>query len=148
MNSKVKRLDYYKINNKIYNDCYFLPNRDLKYEIKYARWLSKYFDSNVYLVPQVKTNGVRTPDYWVERINQYWDLKMIDGNYKDIIDRIMKRSKQQTSCLLIRINKSILSVQYLREYIISKFKRYERMHIKEIILINNKSKLIVHVKRK
>jgi hypothetical protein len=148
MNSKVKRLDYYEINNKIYADCYFLPNKYIKDEIKYARWLSKYFNSDVYLVPQVKTNGVRTPDYWVERTNCYWDLKMINGNYKDIIDKIMKKSKEQTSRLLIRINESRLPVNYLREYVISKFKRYERMHIKEIILVDSNSRLIIHVKRK
>ena len=120
----------------------------LKNEIKYAKWLSKYFDSDVYMVPQVKTNGVRTPDYWVERTKQYWDLKIIDGNTKFIVDNILRKSKGQTRCIIMRVGKTKFSSHTVEENIISVYFNYRRTYIDEVILIGRNERFIIHLKRK
>ncbi|MBR6073638.1 MAG: hypothetical protein IKP76_04895 [Bacilli bacterium] len=144
MSRRIKWLDHYKS----YYDVYFQPKRLLKNEIKYAKWLSKYFNSDVYMVPQVKTNGVRTPDYWVERTNQYWDLKMLNGNSKSIIDNVMNHSKNQTNRIVFVIGKTNFSINNIEKQLYKCMFGYQRRYIKEIILKNKKGKMIIHIKRK
>ena len=147
--STQKRLDYYiDQQGKKHTDCYFQPDNKIHDEIKYQRYMEQLTGYNVHMVPQIKTKGIRTPDYWFEETNEYWDFKNLDGESENIIDNVTGKAKNQAQNLILKQNKTPHTTEYLKGKIQEMYSSPYRKYINQIILLDKKDKVIVYYKRK
>lgn len=135
--------------NKHY-DFYFEDDKKIREEIIIQKKLEEITGYKVYLNPKTRSNGYRSPDFWIEDTNELWDLKGIDGNSEKVIDNILHTAsdkKFQTSNLILKQRKTFHEIGYLKEKIKEIFDKNQRQKIKQVILLDNEDNVIVYYKR-
>ena len=101
-----------------------------------AKELSKYFKSDVGLVPRVMNQGtenlnIRTPDFIID--GETWDMKAINGDSNRTIDNAIKGAKGQTNNIILKINNIYWDNEKTDEAI--KRIRANREWVKDILVI-------------
>ena len=76
------------------------PNQE---EITCGLILVKYFKSNIKCIPS--QSNAKSPDFFVVRKNQRWELKTIRGNSNNTIHHAFERSNGQSENLIIFLSK-------------------------------------------
>ena len=110
-----KRLNY-SLNikgEKDYNYRFPSSNKMIE-EIKYLKIIEKFTGFKVYLNPERKNNG-RAPDYWIEDIDELWDLKCLDGNGNDTIERALREAKNQTENIILKPRNSKFTIKEIKD---------------------------------
>lgn len=147
---KERRLDYsIDSNNNKHYDFFFEDDNRIKEEIECRKRLEELTGYKVYLNPKTHSDGYKTPDFWIEDTEELWDLKGIDGNSKNVIDNILHNAsdKFQTSNLILKQRKTSYETDYLKEKIKEIFEKNQRQKIKQVILLDKNSNVIVYYKR-
>lgn len=143
-----RRLEYSMDKDKnIYYDCYFDPDKYVQEEIKYQGLIEKYTGYKTYLNPKTHTQNVKTPDYWIEDIDELWDLRNIDGESPNIIDNILNKKSKQTYNLILKKGNTPYDIDYLKEKIKYAFDNNQRTKIKQVILLDDSDNVILYYKR-
>lgn len=143
-----RRLEYSMDKDKnIYYDCYFDPDKYIQEEIKYQGLIEKYTGYKTYLNPKTHTQNVKTPDYWIEDIDELWDLRNIDGESPNIIDNILNKKSKQTYNLVLKKGNTPYNIDYLKEKIKYAFDNNQRTKIKQVILLDDSDNVILYYKR-
>ena len=113
-----------------------MPTND---EMSVAEVLANFFQSNIKFVAR----GVsHTPDVYVTRLRQYWEIKNIRGNSPKTMENTLRTAQYQSENIVISLARSKMST----EQAIGRVKQcLNRSHIaaKRIILISKKQKVLV-----
>ncbi|MCM1053853.1 MAG: hypothetical protein NC483_07775 [Ruminococcus sp.] len=106
------------IKDKLYfvheNKKYFVDNKNvvLDYSVsekRIALWLEDTFGGEIYMLPRInKPDGIMTADYLWN--GEYWDLKEIIGNSKQVLYHAVNNKKKQSSNFIFDITKSDLTL--------------------------------------
>lgn len=104
-----------------------------------AEVLSNYFHSDIKFVAR----GIsHTPDIFIIRLNQYWEIKNIRGNGRRTIANVLREAQYQAENLVISLTRTSMSAQQasgrIRQYI-----REGRTRIKRIVIITKAKKVLV-----
>ena len=107
------------------------------YELKCGALLSKYFNSNIEFIP---TGRSTSPDIYVTRLHQLWEIKNIKGNGKHTIQHNLAKAKNQAP----RIAISLLRSKMPPHAAVGRIKRelQKPNSIKAVILITKSGKII------
>lgn len=149
-NPQERRLNYSidSDGNKHY-DYFFEDDKKIIEEIKYQKKLEELTGYKVYLNPKTHSDGYKSPDFWIEDINELWDLKGIDGNSKNVIDNILHNASEkfQTPNIILKQRKTTYEIDYLKEKLKNIFEKKQRQKIKQVILFDKNDNIIVYYKR-
>ena len=75
---------------------------------------------------------IKTPDYiWN---NEYWDLKEINGNLKNTVDNIIKKSKGQSNNFIVDLSNTIVNITKINRIINKLFDNNKRNWLNIIII--------------
>ena len=143
-----RRLNYAldKDKNK-YKNYYFEKDDSIKEEIRYQKLIERYTGYKTYLNPKTYTQYIKTPDFWLEDVDELWDLKGIDGNAKDIVNNILHKASKQTYNVILKQRDTLHSIKYLDNRLEEIFKNNKRKGIRKVILIDRNDNIIRFYKR-
>ena len=150
---KIDRKLNYSIDSKgnKHSDCFFekMKKEKIEEEKKYRKILESKLLHKVYRNPKTYGDFNKTPDYWVEGIEQLWDLKGIDGNSNNVIDNILhnaSRNFQTPNIVLLQreTEHSIVELEKQLKYI---FENEYKKKIKQVMLFDKNDNLIAYYKR-
>lgn len=117
-----------------------------KHEKEIAEWLENTFGGELYMLPKInKPDGISTADYLFR--NEYWDLKDINGNGKNVLFHAIEDHEKQAHNFIFNIVNSNLTNKELEErlnklYSLKKVKWLDKVIIKRdenVVLITQKS---------
>ncbi|MBR0403136.1 hypothetical protein IJI55_01100 [Candidatus Saccharibacteria bacterium] len=108
------------------------------FEKAIARLLSDYFHSDIKFVDTASTS---MPDIRVERLNQIWEIKRIDGNKKDTIHHALGRAKKQSANVIIATGRTRFRPQQIIGYIKKELEK--RKDTKKLIFIDRQGNILV-----
>ena len=140
--NEIKELNYWLINNKKKKvDGKYILLDYSKNELECAKWLEETFGGEIYMCPRVNIpEGIRTPDFiWN---NEYWDLKILNGNLKNTIDNIIKKSKGQSTNFIIDLSNTKADITKINRLINKLFENNKRNWL-ETIIVRNKQKFYI-----
>lgn len=144
---KVKEQPYFDYNCVRYK----VDNKNVvldysKEELEMAYFLENKFGGEMYMLPRInKPDGIKTADYLWR--GEYWDLKTISTNGKNVIDNRLNGRKNQATNMILDISKNSLSDAEVDKQIEKIYLSPTRDWIEKIILIRD-YKLIKIYKRK
>ena len=131
---------------------YKVDNHHVKYKFRenekeVAIWLSKRINKKIIIIPEINYPlGVKHPDYRIG--NEYYDLKTIYGNSKQMIYHKIKNMKEQSTNFILYIdNDSPLKLSNIKYQINNLYRSNldDRNWVKTIIVIY-KNELFVYTK--
>lgn len=130
-------------------DFFFEKDKDLIEEIECQKKIEEKTGYKVYLNPKTHTQNKKTPDFWIEDINELWDLKGIDGDSESIIDNILSKAckKKQTPNLILKQRETALNNNELNKQLKFIFDKNYKKYIKQVVLIDKKYNIIAYYKR-
>lgn len=115
-------------------------------EKEVAKWLPKTFGGKIYLCPRINIpEGISTLDYKTN--NNYWDLKTIKGNGKNVIDNAVNGKRRQDPNFIIDISSSLIDD---KEALCQAKRIFTLPHREWVnsIMIKRKEKVVVIYQRK
>lgn len=125
-----------KFNLIIPTDLKPKPTKD---EMAVAEVLSNYFHSDIKFVAR----GIsHTPDIFIIRLNQYWEIKNVRGNSPKTIENILRTAQYQSENIVISLARSRMA----HTQAAGRVKQcLDRSHInaKRILLISKHHKILV-----
>ena len=120
--------------HKVIIEAYASPDR---YEIRVAFALLDYFDSDIVLR---KSGQSYSPDLFIKRTNQFWEIKNIRGNGINTIEHNLARAKMQSDKVIISLYRTKMTPHRAIGRIKTELKK--RRDIKRLILITKEHKII------
>lgn len=112
-----------------------LPNDD---EMMVAMAMARYFATDVRFVQK----GIsHTPDVYLVRQRQYWEIKHVRGNSKRTIANILRGASKQSCYVVLSLAHTAMNAQQA----IGRVKKYfadGSTHIKKIIIVTKEGKII------
>lgn len=145
-NHKVKDRGYFEHNGIKYN----VNGKDviLDYSTKekeVASWLRDIFDEEIYMLPKInKPEGIQTADYLFK--NEYWDLKEIFGNGKNVLFHAIEGHEKQAKNFVFDVTKSTLTDIEIMERI-RKLYSLKKLKWLDKVIIKRENKVIKIIKR-
>ncbi len=113
-----------------------MPTND---EITVAEVLAKFFQSNIEFVAR----GIsHTPDVYVIRFSQYWEIKNIRGNSSKTIENTLRTAQYQSGNIVISLARSKMSASQAVGRINLCLRR-SHVAAKRIIVISKNKKVLV-----
>lgn len=107
-----------------------------EHEKEIAEWLEDTFGGEIYMIPRINyPEGISTPDYLWN--SEYWDLKEIKGNSKQIFYHAVYKKKRQSSNFIFDVSSSKLSLEEVIDQIDSLYKRTDVPFVNKIIVKKN-----------
>lgn len=143
---KVKNQLYFKHKNK----KYYVDKKNVvldytKKEKEIAIWLENNFGGEIYMLPRINyPEGIQTADYLFR--NEYWDLKEITGQGKNILYHAIEDHKKQATNFIFDFSKSSLTDAEIFTRI-SKLYTYNKVSWLNKIIIKREDKIICIIKR-
>ena len=136
----------------IHIECYFekMKKERINEEKKYRSILESKLNHKVYRNPKPIIKNKKSPDYYVEDINELWDVKGIDGKSKNLIENIFGnicKTKLTSNAILVQ-RKTPFDINKLKSDVIHMFKNKKKTFVKQIMLFDDKDNLILYLKRK
>ena len=117
-----------------------------KKEKEVAEWLESIFGGKIYMVPRVnKPEGVQTADYLFK--NEYWDLKEINGNGKNVFFHAVEKHEKQAHNFLFDVSNSILTDSDIDNRINSLYKLPKLQWLDKIIIKRGKNLIMITKKK-
>lgn len=117
-----------------------------KKEKEVAEWLESIFGGKIYMVPRVnKPEGVQTADYLFK--NEYWDLKEINGNGKNVFFHAVEKHEKQAHNFLFDVSNSILTDSDIDNRINSLYKLPKLQWLNKIIIKRGKNLIMITKKK-
>lgn len=108
-------------------------------EMLVAEMLSDFFQSNIKFVAR----GVsHTPDIFVVRVRQYWEIKNIRGNGPKTIENILRTAQYQSENIVISLARSKMTQVQAAGRIRQCLKR-NHIGAKRILLISKSRRILV-----
>lgn len=109
-----------------------------KKEKEVAEWLESTFGGELYMLPKVNNpSGIQTADYLFK--NEYWDLKEINGNGKNIFFHAVEKHEKQSHNFIFDVSNSILSIDEIDARINLLYKLPKLKWLDKIIIKKGKS---------
>lgn len=109
-----------------------------KKEKEVAEWLENTFGGELYILPKVNNpSGIQTADYLFK--NEYWDLKEINGNGKNIFFHAVEKHEKQSHNFIFDVSNSILSIDEIDVRINLLYKLPKLKWLDKIIIKKGKS---------
>lgn len=109
-----------------------------KKEKEVAEWLESTFGGELYMLPKVNNpSGIQTADYLFK--NEYWDLKEINGNGKNIFFHAVEKHEKQSHNFIFDVSNSILSIDEIDARINLLYKLPKMKWLDKIIIKKGKS---------
>lgn len=115
-----------------------LRNFPSTFEIKIAGILCETFWSNTVFVD---VGPLCTPDVLIEKRNQLWEVKALDGNSPNTVHHALGRARKQSTNVVLAVRKTRLRTQQIIGKIKGDLK--DRRDIKRLILVTKEGKVIV-----
>ena len=113
-----------------------MPTKD---EMSVAEVLANFFQSNIKFVAR----GVsHTPDIYVTRFRQYWEIKNIRGNGPRTIANVLREAQHQSENVAISLSRTNMNTQQAMGRI-RKYLREGNTRVKRIIVIAKNKKVLV-----
>ena len=146
-NCNVIDAKYYVYNNIKYNvDKKNVILDYSKQERRIALWLCNTFGSNVYMMPRINyPNGIMTADYLFK--NEYWDLKEINGNGKNVFFHAVEKHEKQAHNFLFDVSNLILTDSDIDNRINSLYKLPKLQWLDKIIIKRGKNLIMITKKK-
>lgn len=140
-------LSYVDIEGKRYMvDGYHVVSEHTNYEHQVANWLSRKLNEHVALVPRINIpENLSTPDYLISGVP--FDLKIISGNGKNVIDNNAKKAKKQAPNLIFDITKTSLPEEEILSQINDVY-RSGRRGVSKVVVKNKDDLLYILIPRK
>lgn len=130
---------------KVFKGEQIKPNSNNAKETENAVWLSKTFNIDVYIMPEIRQNGIKTYDYLLDSSKEAWDLKAtITGNSRRLVKNNIDQ-KQATS-YIFDFSKTSLSIAEIEERIDYAFATVS--YLKTIILKENNAFIGIYKRKK
>ena len=107
------------------------------YEIRVAFLMSEYFYSDVILK---KSNQSYSPDLYIEKVQQYWEIKNIRGNSPHTIEHNLCKGKLQSDKIIISLLRTKMTPKRAIGRIKNELKRHSE--IKCLILVTKSGKIV------
>ena len=145
-----KWLKKFASNNKVIEKNYFQTNDGKRFyadnkhvvldyglkEKKIANWLSNVFGCSVCINPRINyPEGIKTSDYIFK--NEYWDLKAINGNSKQVLYHAIYDKKDQSKNFIFDLTNSTLSLKEGINQIKIIYSRTDMTFVDKIIIKKN-----------
>ena len=111
------------------------PSRD---EENVARVLAEFLESDIEFVQK---GHLRTPDLFVVRLHQYWEIKNIRGNSKRTIENILRSAQYQSENIIISLSRTDMSLQQAVGRV-KKCLANGRVYAKRIMIISKTCKVV------
>lgn len=106
-------------------------------EKRCAKTISLYFRSNIEFIP---SGNHSSPDMFVRRTHQFWEIKSPKGNSKNTIHHILSEIEYQSSNIVITLYRTKMSPRVVIGRIKTELKKPNG--IKKILLITKSEKII------
>lgn len=112
-----------------------------------AEWLENTFGGELYMMPRInKPDGIQTADYLFK--NEYWDLKEIKNNGKNVIDNRVNGLRGQTSNFIFDISGNLLDDNQVMKQIEKMYNSPKRDWVDKVILVRDKSLIKIYKRNK
>lgn len=104
----------------------------------------------VYRNPKLIIKNKKSPDYYVEDINELWDINGLDRMSKALLENTLSKAciKKQTPNIVLIKRNTKLSITKLKKDLIYIFEKRKKFYIKQVMLFYDKDSLILYLKRK
>ena len=112
-----------------------------KKEKEVAEWLENTFGGEIYMLPRInKPDGIMTADYLFR--DEYWDLKEITGNGKNILFHAIEDHEKQAHNFIFDITKSKLTDKEILDRL-KKLYTIKKVNWLDKIIVKRDSKTII-----
>lgn len=102
-------------------------------ELEIAEWLENTFGGEIYMLPRVnRPFGIQTADYLFR--GEYWDLKEISGNSKQVLYHAIYKKKTQSTNFIFDTSESDLSIFELQYQIYNLYSRLDTAFLQKVML--------------
>ena len=99
-----------------------------KKELEIANWLVNTFGGKIYLLPRINyPKKIKTADYLWN--NEFWDLKEIVGNSKQVLYHSIFRNMSQSKNFIFDISFCKISLKEIKKQIADIFRRINDLNI-------------------
>ncbi len=117
-----------------------------KKEKEVAEWLESTFGGEIYMIPRVnKPECIQTADYLFK--NEYWDLKEINGNGKNVFFHAVEKHEKQSHNFIFDVSNSILTDSEIDDRINSLYKLPKLKWLDKIIIKRGKNLIRITKKK-
>lgn len=107
------------------------------FELRCVSRLCEYFKSSIEFIP---TGQNSSPDIYVKRLHQYWEIKNVRGNGKNTIHNILHDIERQSTNIVLTLYHSKMPPKTAIGRIKAELKKATR--IKRVLLITKTEKVI------
>lgn len=115
------------------------PNQD---ELYIAQLAAEYFQSDILFVKRFMTSP--TPDLYVIKTHQYWEIKTIRGNSKRTIENALRNARRQSVNVILSITKSKMTVSQASGRV-QECVQHGRLYAKHILVVSKSTKKLIDI---
>lgn len=144
---RVKDRNYFEAKDRI---RYYVDNKNVvleysKKEKEVAEWLENTFGGEIYMLPRInKPDGIQTADYLFR--GEYWDLKEINGNGKNILFHAIEDHQLQAHNFVFDFsNSSLTDLDILKR--INRLYSIKKLYWLNKIILKRDQNIILIIKR-